>query len=178
MPQKRWALTAKGPARGCWPLFSVRTCLPGFPAGIPSRPNVAPRPLRNIAEFSVNALRTGHIRDVDFLKPYHGRPDVLYANPLVQAGDKVRRGGRWVTWLGAGRGSRSLGNRYQEGLESGRDAMAGCSPEPSRQKRPTKTYTPLTFAGPDQPRPPPRQSPPGTRRWCACRTGCPRGCVS
>lgn len=61
----------------------------GTPAGIPSRPNVAPRPLRNIAEFSVNALRTGRLRDIDFLKPYQGRPDVLYANPLVQAGDKV-----------------------------------------------------------------------------------------
>ena len=59
-------------------------------AGIPSRPNVAARPLRNIAEYSVNALRTGRLRDIDFLKPYQGRPDVLYANPLVEAGEKVR----------------------------------------------------------------------------------------
>lgn len=58
-------------------------------AGIPSRPNVAPRPLRNIAEYSVNALRTGKLRDLDFLQPYRGRPDVLYANPLVEAGDRV-----------------------------------------------------------------------------------------
>ncbi|EFN59059.1 hypothetical protein CHLNCDRAFT_137776 [Chlorella variabilis] len=58
-------------------------------AGIPSRPNVAARPLRNIAEYSVNALRTGRLRDIDFLKPYQGRPDVLYANPLVEAGEKV-----------------------------------------------------------------------------------------
>ncbi|KAL4430749.1 hypothetical protein ABPG75_006005 [Micractinium tetrahymenae] len=58
-------------------------------AGIPSRPNVAPRPLRNIAEYSVNALRTGRLRDLDFLNPYQGRPDVLYANPLVEAGERV-----------------------------------------------------------------------------------------
>jgi len=67
-------------------------------AGIPSRPNVAPRPLRNIAEYSVNALKTGRLRDLDFLKPYQGRPDVLYANPLVEAGDKVGgcMGGWWA----------------------------------------------------------------------------------
>ena len=61
-------------------------------AGIPSRPNVAARPLRNIAEYSVNALKSGTIRDVKFLEPYQGRPDVLYANPLVEAGAKVGAG--------------------------------------------------------------------------------------
>ena len=61
-------------------------------AGIPSRPNVAARPLRNIAEYSVNALKSGTIRDIKFLEPYQGRPDVLYANPLVEAGAKVGAG--------------------------------------------------------------------------------------
>lgn len=36
-------------------------------AGIPSRPNVAARPLRNIAEYSVNALKTGTLNDLDIL---------------------------------------------------------------------------------------------------------------
>lgn len=36
-------------------------------AGIPSRPNVAARPLRNIAEYSVNALKTGTLKDLDIL---------------------------------------------------------------------------------------------------------------
>ena len=44
------------------------TCTPRpRPAGIPSRPNVAARPLRNIAEYSVNALRTGTLKDTSFL---------------------------------------------------------------------------------------------------------------
>jgi biotin carboxylase len=37
-------------------------------AGIPSRPNVAPRPLHHIAEYSVNADVTGIIENVDFLQ--------------------------------------------------------------------------------------------------------------
>lgn len=74
----------------CPPPAPLSPPRPAPPAGIPSRPNVAPRPLRNIAEYSVNALRTGRLRDLDFLKPYQGRPDVLYANPLVEAGDRVR----------------------------------------------------------------------------------------
>jgi carnosine synthase len=45
--------------------------------------------MRNIAEYSVNALKTGRIRDLDVLKKYQGKPDVLYANPLVSPGDKV-----------------------------------------------------------------------------------------
>lgn len=36
-------------------------------AGIPSRPNVAARPLRNIAEYSVNALKTGTLKDLAVL---------------------------------------------------------------------------------------------------------------
>jgi carnosine synthase len=67
-------------------------------AGIPSRPNVAPRPLRNIAEYSVNALRTGRLKDLSFLDKYAGRADVLYANPLCEAGAQVR------ATMGAGRG--------------------------------------------------------------------------
>ena len=37
-------------------------------AGVPSRPPVAPRPLKFIAEFSINAKKTGRITDVDFMK--------------------------------------------------------------------------------------------------------------
>lgn len=58
-------------------------------AGIPSRPPVAPKPLMNIAEFSVNAMRTGILRDINFTDKYQDKPEVLYARPLVQAGSKV-----------------------------------------------------------------------------------------
>lgn len=56
---------------------------------------MAARPLRNIAEYSVNALKSGTLRDLDFLKPYQGRPDVLYANPLAEPGEKVRQRRCW-----------------------------------------------------------------------------------
>jgi biotin carboxylase len=58
-------------------------------AGIPARPPVASAPLMNISEFSVNAMRTGILRDTKFIEKYQGRPDVLYARPIVQAGSKV-----------------------------------------------------------------------------------------
>lgn len=58
-------------------------------AGIPARPPVAAKPLMNIAEFSVNAMRTGVLRDFKFLEKYQGDPDVLYARPIVQPGTKV-----------------------------------------------------------------------------------------
>lgn len=37
-------------------------------AGIPSRPPVAARPLMYIAEYSINAQKSGKIQHVDFLK--------------------------------------------------------------------------------------------------------------
>ena len=43
----------------------------------------------NIAEFSVNAMRTGILRDVDFLAPWQDDPSVLYARPIVEPGLKV-----------------------------------------------------------------------------------------
>ena len=58
-------------------------------AGIPSRPPVAAKPLASIAEFSVNAMRTGVLRHVDFLERYQGDADVLYARALVEPGSKV-----------------------------------------------------------------------------------------
>lgn len=58
-------------------------------AGIPSRPPVAAKPLASIAEFSVNAMRTGLLRNVDFLERYQGDADVLYARALVEPGSKV-----------------------------------------------------------------------------------------
>jgi len=58
-------------------------------AGIPSRPPVAPKPLINIAEFSVNAMRTGILRDTSFLAKYQGVSDVLYARALAEPGTKV-----------------------------------------------------------------------------------------
>ena len=40
-------------------------------AGIPSRPYLARRPDKNVAEFSVNAKRTGIIRHLEFLNVRH-----------------------------------------------------------------------------------------------------------
>eukprot|EP00887_Chlorella_sp_A99_P000177 scaffold13.g177.t1 len=60
--------------------------------GIPSRPPVAAKPLQPIAEFSVNAMRTGILRDVSFLDKYQSDPQarfVLYARPLVEPGSRV-----------------------------------------------------------------------------------------
>lgn len=57
--------------------------------GIPARPPVARRPLVQMAEYSVNAKRSGVLRDFKFLDEWAGHPDVLYARPLVPAGSKV-----------------------------------------------------------------------------------------
>ncbi|KAK9812604.1 hypothetical protein WJX72_000445 [[Myrmecia] bisecta] len=58
-------------------------------AGIPSRPPVAPKPICNIAEYSINAYKTGKIQHTHFHKEWESHPDVLYVRPLVQAGQKV-----------------------------------------------------------------------------------------
>ena len=58
-------------------------------AGIPSRPPVAAAPLTHIAEFSVNAQKTGVLTDVSFMEKYNDMPGVLYVRPLVEAGAKV-----------------------------------------------------------------------------------------
>ena len=42
-------------------------------AGIPSRPPVAGRPLVHVAEYSVNAHKTGTIKSIDYLKVSRSR---------------------------------------------------------------------------------------------------------
>ena len=58
-------------------------------AGIPCRPPVAAKPLVNIAEYSVNAMKTGILKNTDFLAQYQGIDDVLYARELIEPGSKV-----------------------------------------------------------------------------------------
>ena len=58
-------------------------------AGIPARPPVAPAPLMKVAEFSVNAMKSGILKSTSFIDRYQQRPDVLYARALVEAGSKV-----------------------------------------------------------------------------------------
>jgi carnosine synthase len=68
--------------------------------GIPSKPPVAARPLTQIAEYSVNAHKSGTLQHTDFLKEWENHPDVLYAHPLVAAGKKVVGGGDGLpTWV-------------------------------------------------------------------------------
>eukprot|EP00891_Asterochloris_glomerata_P006828 jgi/Astpho2/6828/Aster-06504 len=57
-------------------------------AGIPARPQVSKHPLMHIAEYSINAVKTGRMQNTDFLKEWETHPDVLYARPLVQAGQR------------------------------------------------------------------------------------------
>ena len=63
---------------------------------IPSTPSLQPLPVvRRVRTSQLQPpvpsphLTAGKLRDLDFLKPYQGRLDVLYANPLCEAGDKV-----------------------------------------------------------------------------------------
>jgi len=58
-------------------------------AGIPVRPPVASKPLKNIAEFSSNAKKTGTVQNDDFCKKWENHPDVLYCRPIVGKGEKV-----------------------------------------------------------------------------------------
>jgi len=58
-------------------------------AGIPSRPNAAPKPLRCIAEYSVNAKKTGILKHTDYLSDWPSNPDVLYCRPTKGPGSKV-----------------------------------------------------------------------------------------
>ena len=37
-------------------------------AGIPARPQVSKHPLMHIAEYSINAVKTGRMQNTDFLK--------------------------------------------------------------------------------------------------------------
>ena len=58
-------------------------------AGIPSRPPAAAQPLAHVAEFSVNAMRSGTLRDLEVLQKFDGAEGVLYARALVEPGAKV-----------------------------------------------------------------------------------------
>lgn len=53
-------------------------------AGIPARPPAARKPLVQMAEYSINANKTGIIKHFDYLKQWQSHPDVLYCRPLVQ----------------------------------------------------------------------------------------------
>lgn len=46
-------------------------------AGIPSRPPVAARPLMYIAEYSINAQKSGKVQHIDFLKVGSSTHDVI-----------------------------------------------------------------------------------------------------
>ena len=61
--------------------------------GIPARPPVAKKPLVHMAEYSINAKKTGVLRDFSFLDKWTTHPDVLYAKPLAQARACMERGG-------------------------------------------------------------------------------------
>ena len=58
-------------------------------AGIPARPPVSPVPLKHIAEYSINAPKTGRMAHADFMDEWAAHPDVLYAHALVAPGDRV-----------------------------------------------------------------------------------------
>ena len=58
-------------------------------AGIPSRPPASARPLAFVAEYSINAKKSGSITHAGFVDAWTDHPDVLYARPLVAAGDRV-----------------------------------------------------------------------------------------
>ncbi|PNH05740.1 hypothetical protein TSOC_007967 [Tetrabaena socialis] len=55
-------------------------------AGIPVRPPTTRRPLKQMAEYTINAQKTGHIKHVDFLDKYKDMEGVMYARPLVEPG--------------------------------------------------------------------------------------------
>ncbi|GFR47370.1 hypothetical protein Agub_g9079 [Astrephomene gubernaculifera] len=57
-------------------------------AGIPVRPPVARRPLKQMAEYTINAQKSGHIKSVDFLDRFRSLPGVMYARPLVEPGTR------------------------------------------------------------------------------------------
>ncbi|PNW74037.1 hypothetical protein CHLRE_13g582800v5 [Chlamydomonas reinhardtii] len=70
-----------------WGVDLVEEHLMAF-AGIPVRPPVARRPLKQMAEYTINAQKSGHIKNLDFLEQYRRVEGVLYARPLVQPGAK------------------------------------------------------------------------------------------
>eukprot|EP01025_Chloroclados_australasicus_P044037 TRINITY_DN4742_c0_g2_i2.p1 TRINITY_DN4742_c0_g2~~TRINITY_DN4742_c0_g2_i2.p1 ORF type:complete len:618 (-),score=74.57 TRINITY_DN4742_c0_g2_i2:416-2269(-) len=57
--------------------------------GIPSQPIVARRPRLCIAEYSINAAKTGKLLHDRFLEEYKDAEGVIYARPLAGAGQNV-----------------------------------------------------------------------------------------
>jgi len=56
--------------------------------GIPARPPTAPKPLRCIAEYSLNAKKSGILKHTNYLGEWKEHPDVMYIRPIVKAGGK------------------------------------------------------------------------------------------
>ncbi len=66
---------------------------------------MAAKPLMNVAEYLVNAMHTGILRDTHFLDKYQGNPDIIYARAMVEPGTKVS----------GHRGHKLQGRDYTEG---------------------------------------------------------------
>lgn len=56
-------------------------------AGVPVRPLIARKPLKQIAEYTLNAKKTGILRHTNYLDHLQNDPDVLYARPIVSVSD-------------------------------------------------------------------------------------------
>ncbi|CAL5224156.1 g6793 [Coccomyxa viridis] len=57
--------------------------------GIPSRPYMAKKPVKCIAEFSVNAQKTGTLKNVDWVDKFQGDPKIVYCRALQEKGAHV-----------------------------------------------------------------------------------------
>jgi len=57
--------------------------------GVPSRPNVPRIPAECIANSDVNALKSGKLKNLDFLEPLRNREGVVSFDPHVAAGESV-----------------------------------------------------------------------------------------
>ncbi|KAK9918865.1 hypothetical protein WJX75_007641 [Coccomyxa subellipsoidea] len=57
--------------------------------GIPSRPYLSKTPQKCIAEFSVNAQKTGTLQNADWVDKFQDDPHVVYARAIVEKGAKV-----------------------------------------------------------------------------------------
>lgn len=57
--------------------------------GIPSRPYMSKKPVKCIAEFSVNAQKTGKLLNVDWIDKFQGDPKIVYCRALQEKGTNV-----------------------------------------------------------------------------------------
>eukprot|EP00775_Hariotina_reticulata_P008874 gene8874-9052_t len=60
--------------------------------GLAAKPLIAAKPIMRLAEYSINAPVTGVVESVDFLEPWSSKPEVVYARPLVEVGERVSAG--------------------------------------------------------------------------------------